>query len=62
METEQYYEKEYNDYILQLNKEKENKKTEIVKYVKSLSKKELQEELLERMLSDLEEDYNQHYW
>ena len=62
VEREEYYEKEYNDYILQLNKEKENKKTEIVKYVKSLSKKELQEELLERMLSDLEEDYNQHYW
>ena len=30
VEREEYYEKEYNDYILQLNKEKENKKTVIV--------------------------------
>lgn len=62
VEREEYYENEYNDYVSKLNKEKENKKIEIVKYVKSLSKKELQEELLERMLSDLEEDYNQYFW
>lgn len=48
-------------YELELKQELENKKADIKKYVMSLTKKELQQKLLERMISDLVDNYEKRY-
>lgn len=55
----EYIEEQNRIYEEECEAELENQKSEIVKYVMSLSKAELREELINRMIDELEEE---QYW
>lgn len=55
----EYIEEQNRIYEEEYEAELENQKSEIVKYVMSLSKVELRDELISRMIDELEED---RYW
>lgn len=56
-----YIEKQNNEYELQMEEEKSNRKEFIIKYVMRLSKNELREKLIDRMLNELDEEYEDYY-
>ena len=63
-ETEmmEYIEAQNRQYELELEQEKQERRAQITKYVKSLKKEELQKLLLERLLDEMEESYGRRYW
>ena len=56
----EYIEEQNEKYKQELENEKEEKRRSIRKYVMSLSKAELREELISRMICDMEDDYNDY--
>lgn len=61
-EMEEYIENEQRKYEQELEDEKERRRNEIIQYVKTLSKSELQQKLISYLIGDMENEYERRYW
>lgn len=61
-EMEEYIENEQRKYEQELEAEKEHRRNEIIQYVKTLSKSELQQKLISYLIGDMESEYERRYW
>ena len=61
-EMMKYIENQNHQYELDMEQEKNERRCQITKYVKSLKKEELQRILLERMIDEMEASYERRYW
>ena len=61
-EMEEYIENEQRKYEQELEEEKDRRRNEIIQYVKTLSKSELQQKLISYLISDMESEYERRYW
>ena len=61
-EMEAYIENEQRKYEQELEDKKERRRNEIIQYVKTLSKSELQQKLISHLIGDMESEYERRYW